>query len=197
MTKPKGGQKIQDVVEYAREQQKTVEEVMVRTMGKTLTEWMESITPKPRNMAPKEPMLEEEEDLGLPDGWMENTTRKPTKERKQRRVKLPIEPMYEKEETELSDEAFNLSKNLLAKTTLLVHPTQTKTCITVDASDVAVGEVLEQWISGAWKPIGFFSKVLNPAATKYSAFDRKLLAIYLSIRHFKYMLDGRQFHVSR
>ena len=60
---------------------------------------------------------------------------------------------------------------------------------------MAVGAVLEQWISGTWKPIGFFSKKLNPAVTKYSAFDREFLAIYLSIRHFKHMLEGRQFHV--
>ena len=97
--------------------------------------------------------------------------------------------------SEGTERGFKLSKNLLAKTTLLVHPTQTDTRITVDASDVAVGAALEQWTSGTWKPIGFFSKKLTPAATKYSAFDRELLAIYLTIRNFRHMLEGRPFHV--
>ena len=41
--------------------------------------------------------------------------------------------------------------------------------------------------------------IRNPAIThaelKYSAFDRELLAIYLSIKHFRYFLEGRQFTV--
>ena len=88
-----------------------------------------------------------------------------------------------------AERAFKLSKNLLARSTLLVHPTQTNTRIVVDVSDVAVGAVLEQWIGETWEPIGFFSKKLTPAATKYSAFDRELLAIYLTIRHFRHLLE--------
>jgi hypothetical protein len=30
---------------------------------------------------------------------------------------------------------------------------------------------------------------------KYSAFDRELLAAFLSVRHFQYLLDGRRFHI--
>ena len=43
--------------------------------------------------------------------------------------------------------------------------------------------------------IAFFSKKLHPAETRYSAFDRELLAVYLAIKHFRYFLEGRQFHV--
>ena len=59
-----------------------------------------------------------------------------------------------------------------------------------DASDVAVGAVLQQWC-----PISFFSKALKPAETRYSTFDRKLLAVYLALKHFQYFLEGREFHI--
>ena len=69
------------------------------------------------------------------------------------------------------------------------------TCIMTDASDFAVGGVLQQLIDGHWHPISYFSKVLKPAETRYSTFDRELLAVYLSIKHFRYFVEGRTFHV--
>ena len=44
-----------------------------------------------------------------------------------------------------------------------------------------------------WKPVAFFSKTLSAAERKYSAFDHELLAIYLSIKHFRHFLEGRSF----
>ena len=64
-----------------------------------------------------------------------------------------------------------------------------------DASDTAVGAVLQQQINDEWKPIAFFSKRLKPAETRYSTFDYELLAIYLAIKHFQHFVEGRQFHV--
>ena len=64
-----------------------------------------------------------------------------------------------------------------------------------DASDVAVGAVLQQYVNGQWCPIAFFSKSLKAAETRYSTFDRELLAIYLAVKHFRYFLEGRQFHI--
>lgn len=64
-----------------------------------------------------------------------------------------------------------------------------------DASEVAVGAVLQQYIQGQWCPISFFSKALKPAETRYSIFDRELLAIYLAVKHFRYFLERRDFHV--
>ena len=63
----------------------------------------------------------------------------------------------------------------------------------VDASATAVGGVLQQFIEGVWRPLSFFSKLLTPAETRYSAFDRELLAAYLSIKHFRYFVEGRNF----
>ena len=65
----------------------------------------------------------------------------------------------------------------------------------VDASNVAVGGVLQQRVNHTWHPISFFSKRLQAAETKYSTFSRELLSIYLSIRHFRHFLEGREFYV--
>ena len=93
--------------------------------------------------------------------------------------------------------AFSAAKEALARATLLHHPTPfAVTRLSVDASNSAIGAELAQ--SGAdwvWRPIAFYSKSLTPAERKYSAFDRELLAIYLSIKHFRHFLEGRGFHV--
>ncbi len=65
----------------------------------------------------------------------------------------------------------------------------------VDASGTYIGACLQQQLPGqkVWPPLGFFSKKLEAAQQKYSAFDRELIACYARIRHFRYMLDGRRF----
>ena len=48
-----------------------------------------------------------------------------------------------------------------------------------DAFDTAVGAILQQCINGQWHPIVFFFKKPKLAETRYSTFDRELLAIYV------------------
>jgi hypothetical protein len=92
--------------------------------------------------------------------------------------------------------AFNDIKDDLANASLLVYPNaDAPTCLMTNASDKSVGAVLQQYIDGVWHPISFFSKKMTPAETRYSTFDRELLAVYLAIRHFRHLLEGRQFHV--
>ena len=92
--------------------------------------------------------------------------------------------------------AFDKIKDTLAQSTMLSHPQpDAELCLMTDASDVAVGAVLQQKVDNHWQPLGFFSKRLQPAETRYSAFGRELLAVYLSIRHFRHHLEGRQFFV--
>ena len=40
------------------------------------------------------------------------------------------------------------------------------------------------------------SKKLSPTETRYSAFDRELLAVYTTIRHFRHNLKGRKVSVN-
>ena len=92
--------------------------------------------------------------------------------------------------------AFERAKEELATATLLVHPSvDLQTNLMVDASDVAVGGVLQQFSDGIWKPIAFFSQRLKPQETRYSTFGRELLAVYLTIRHFRHFLEGREFTI--
>ena len=64
-----------------------------------------------------------------------------------------------------------------------------------DVSDTAIGAVLQQHVNDTWHPISFFSRKMTPAETRYSTFDRELLAVYLAIKHFRHFLEGRPFHV--
>ena len=92
--------------------------------------------------------------------------------------------------------AFLAAKSALVTTTLLHYPhSNAKTSITVDASDRAVGGHLEQLLSGIWCPVAFFSRKLSNAERKYSAFDLKLLAIFLAVKHFRHHIEGHQFTI--
>ena len=96
-----------------------------------------------------------------------------------------------------AEKAFVSVKSALACATLLVHPKHDASlCLMVDASDVAAGAVLQQSCDGIWQPLAFFSSKFNPAQQRYSTFDRELLAIYSSVRHFQHVLEGRNFFVA-
>ncbi|GFO11984.1 Pol polyprotein [Plakobranchus ocellatus] len=91
-------------------------------------------------------------------------------------------------------QSFFASKQALAEATMLVHPcTDCPIALTCDASDVAIGTVLEQYAHGRWYPLAFFSRQLRKPEIKYRTFDRELLGVHLATRHFRYMLEGRQF----
>ena len=92
--------------------------------------------------------------------------------------------------------AFCTAKAALADASLLFHPVPNAPLqLMVDASDVGVSGVLQQLIESTWKPLSFFSKRLQPAETKYSTFGRELLATYLSVKHFRHILEGRPFAI--
>ncbi len=92
--------------------------------------------------------------------------------------------------------AFEAAKDVLRVATGLAFPRQqAELSLMVDASAEHVGASLQQRAgqAAAWEPLGFFSKKLDPAQTRYSAYDRELLACVSGIRHFRFMLEGRRF----
>ena len=95
-------------------------------------------------------------------------------------------------------EAFTKAKTALSQFTKLNYlkddPT-TKITLTTDASSNAIGSVIHQVVDSIPQPVSFFSVKLNAAQQKYSTFSRELLAVYLSIRHFRHILEGRDFTV--
>ena len=96
-----------------------------------------------------------------------------------------------------AEQAFASIKTALSDASLLNHPHPTaEVCLMTDASLTGVGGALQQRIDGAWQPLSFFSRKLTPTQQRYSTFGRELLAIYLSVRHFRPFLEGRVFHVA-
>ena len=94
------------------------------------------------------------------------------------------------------EQAFNAAKTSLANAAELEHPqADFPISLMVDASGSHVGAVLQHFRRSSWAPLSFYSKKLTPAETRYSAFDRELLAVYSAIRHFRLMLEGSQFYV--
>ena len=110
---------------------------------------------------------------------------------------LSVKPRpKELEWTSELDLAFQTAKRLLAEATLLHHPVPgARTVLTTDASDIAIGAVLEQQIAEHWQPLAFFSRQLNKAERNYATIDRELLGIHSAILHFRYFLEGRDFTV--
>ncbi|GBN74768.1 Retrovirus-related Pol polyprotein from transposon 17.6 [Araneus ventricosus] len=63
----------------------------------------------------------------------------------------------------------------------------------VDASDLAIGAVLHTTTSLGHKPLAFYSRKLSPSERKYSTYDRELLAICATVKHFRHLLEGQNF----
>jgi hypothetical protein len=78
----------------------------------------------------------------------------------------------------------------------LAHPAPNAAiALATDASDTHIGGALQQQVRGSWQPLGFFSRKLQPAESKYSTFERELLAAVAAIRHFRHILEGRNFQL--
>jgi hypothetical protein len=92
--------------------------------------------------------------------------------------------------------AFQSAKRAVCNATCLAHPDPgASLSLAVDASNTHVGAVLQQMTANGWQPLSFFSSKLSPEETRYSAFDRELLAAYLAVRHFRFLLEARVFHI--
>ncbi|BHF80221.1 hypothetical protein SprV_0702334500 [Sparganum proliferum] len=92
--------------------------------------------------------------------------------------------------------SFEQVKALLADATLLTHfHADAPISLMVDASNVAVGAVLQQSLPDSTVPLAFFSRKLSKAEFCYSTFGRELLSAYLTVRHFLHLLEGREFTI--
>ena len=89
-------------------------------------------------------------------------------------------------------EAFDRTKNALAVAAKLSYPSPKGDLIlTTDTSNIALGGVLEQDTPAGRR----FSKKLSPSETRYSTFDRELLAVHKGVRQFRHLLEGRPFKI--
>ena len=92
-----------------------------------------------------------------------------------------------------ADQAFQKCRFSLQHAVTLSYPTpNAPLALMTDASNTCVGAVLQQHVDNAWKPLGYFSRKMSDAQQVYSTYDRELLAMYLSIKHFRNMVEGQK-----
>ena len=90
--------------------------------------------------------------------------------------------------------AFNKTKELVLNGGLIAHysphrPTRMET----DSSDgVSAGVLSQQQHDGEWKPVAFFSKVMNPEEMRYEIHDKEMLAIMRGLAEWRPLLIGLQ-----
>ena len=97
------------------------------------------------------------------------------------------------ENSECLKNAFEDAKALLQKAITLNFPQpNAPLAITTDASKIALGATLDQWVQGSWRPLGMWSKALKGPQQGYSTYKRELLAIKLAMRHFNKDIQGRR-----
>ena len=94
------------------------------------------------------------------------------------------------------EESFKRSKEMLMQATMLTHPDPAcPLAITTDASEEAIGGVLEQFQDGSWRPLGFWSRTLKADKQKWTTFRRELYAVQQGIRHFMTEIESRNLTV--
>lgn len=98
--------------------------------------------------------------------------------------------------TDEASNAFELCKSQLAEATLINHPKHgAKLSLSIDASNTAAGAALHQVVNQKMEPLGFFSKKFTPTQQKYSTYDRELTAMFMGVKHFRDILEGREFQI--
>ena len=98
--------------------------------------------------------------------------------------------------TPAHEHSFLAAKKALAQAATLATPTSAdKLYLVTDASNIAIGAVLERCNDGHRQPLGFFSRQLSAPQRNYSTFDRELLAVHAAIRHFRHMLEGTSYTI--
>ena len=89
-------------------------------------------------------------------------------------------------------QAFKDAKLLLQRAVTLNFPDPSAPlALTTDASKVAMGASLEQFVQGSWRPLGLWSKSFKPQQRTYSTFRRELMSIQMAMRHFNPDFNGR------
>lgn len=92
--------------------------------------------------------------------------------------------------TDQAQASFMQIKEDLAAAALLAHPQpDAAACLMMDASDIAVGAWLQQFVDETWQPLAFFSKSLSPVETCNSTYGRELLAVYTAVKYFCHFLE--------
>ncbi|XP_041863718.1 uncharacterized protein K02A2.6-like [Melanotaenia boesemani] len=95
------------------------------------------------------------------------------------------------------EKAFEKAKNMLNTSDVLVHYSADRELIlSCDASPYGIGAVFSHIMEdGHERPVGFVSRTLQPAETKYSQLDKEGLAVMFGVEKFHKYLYGRTFTI--
>ena len=90
----------------------------------------------------------------------------------------------------------NLKQALVCRPCLIAPDFSKPFILTVDTSQFATGAVLSQISEkGFEQPVAFASKLLNPAQSKKSAFEREKLGVRFALRHFRVYVQGAELRI--
>ena len=90
-----------------------------------------------------------------------------------------------------TQEAFDLLKSALVTAPVLTFPDYNSPFhVFSDASNVGLGAVLMQRVTGKFHPIAYASRALSPAERRYHTTDREMLAAVWALRHFRDIIQG-------
>ena len=93
-----------------------------------------------------------------------------------------------------AEHAFETLKHALCTAPVLQLPDFERVFVVhTDASEVAIGAVLQQDFGRGLQPIAYESRKLNDAERRYSAYERELLAVVHACAIWKHYLRGREF----
>ncbi len=97
----------------------------------------------------------------------------------------------------MAQEAFQNAKRLLVTAVLLQHPApQAELSLATDAPVTHIGGGIMQQKSGDhWLPLVFFSRKLADMKSRYSTFDRELLAAHAASIFFCHFCEGQAFQL--
>ena len=92
------------------------------------------------------------------------------------------------------DDAFNTLRHELVKAPVLAHPDPTRSfVVTTDASKVGQGgELSQEDAQGQLHPVAYFSRALTKRERSYPTYDREVMAMLDTLKHFRYYLLGAQ-----
>lgn len=116
------------------------------------------------------------------------------------KIAKPLTELTHKDRTfEMSEEAINafetLKKQLTNAPVLRLADPALPYVVTTDASDFAIGAVLEQEEDGVRKPVAYYSKTLNRSQRNWPAYDKELFAIIQATKQWRTYLSGRKFDI--
>ncbi len=95
-----------------------------------------------------------------------------------------------------AQEAFQNAKRLLAAAVSLQHPApQAELSVATNITNTHIGSIMQQKSKDHLRLLGFFSKKSTETKSRYSTFDRELLAAHAAIGHFHHFCEGRAFQL--